>query len=282
MENIWLDIVKDALDLAIAESGEAVAGAKLRAAVAKIANAKNLDFPPPELRKFASFIGNHPQFFEIKWRPGHDILIAPQGKSELFKTKPDTSEKPASVSKRIRGDIFDALTRIFLTKKSAFYIPATDTIIWLEKSIGAPPDSAIAFPEHSTKDELDVRRQFCNSYQGGEQAKKAMAIALQTETDLKPFTDVIHSYGLVGDWHAYRFDFLCTKLRYWAAANNVAWREEWIVEDKPPAQAAARSTQTIILDNKQRLMEFCSSLGDDDIPRINVPLDIVLRLLNSK
>jgi hypothetical protein len=279
MQANWLDIVNEALQIAIGDSGEAVAGAKLRAAVAKIARARSLEFPPEELKKFSNFIRSYPNVFETRRRPGGDFLVAPFGQTHLFKAKGD---EPASVRKRFRADIFDALTKIFSTGKSSFYVPATDTIIWLDKKLGAPPDTAIAFPENSTKAELEVRRSFCEGYHENPDTKAALARSLDTETDLKPFTDAIQSNGLVEAWHAFRFNFLENKLRRWAEENGIEWHEEWIVGETPGSQALVRPAQINSVKERQQLIDFCSLLGDEDIPRINIPLDIVLRLLGSK
>lgn len=279
MQIDWIDIVKEALDLTIADLGKAVPGAKLRAAVAKIAKSRNLDFPPPELKKFADFIRLNPQVFDVKWRRGHDILIVPQGRTELFDSV--TSERD-DFAKRIREDLFDALTKVFSGKKAPFYLPTTDSVSWLDPKDGAPPALSVQLPQSSKENEFEVRRKFLMSFDGSDTSKVAIAKSLETGADLKAFTEAIHSNGLSEEWHTFRFEYLAEKLKSWAEKHNVAWRDDWIVNERPSAQTATFPAQVTVSAEKKSLVDIFSVLNEEDLSRISVPLDIVLKLISSK
>lgn len=279
MQNNWIDIVKEALELAVADSGKAVTGAKLRAGVARIAKNKNLDFPPPELKKFADFIRLHPDLFDVKWRPGHDVLIAPQGRAELFEL---ASNERIDLKKRIREDFFDALTKVFSGKKSPFYLPTTDSVSWLDPRDGAPPALSLPLPQSSKETELEVRRDFLRSFNGSDDAKAAIAKSLEKGSEFKPFTEAIHSNGLFEEWHSFRFEYLTKKLKLWAEQNGVAWQDNWIVSESQNAHTATIPVQPTISQEKKSLVDFLSSLNDEEVSRINVPLDIVLKIISLK
>lgn len=70
------------------------------------------------------------------------------------------------------------------------------------------------------------------------------------------------------------------KLRTWATAHALPFRDEWLGSDELRAAASpAAALAAVAAGNKRGLVELASLLTEDDISRITVPLDVVLRLL---
>jgi hypothetical protein len=279
MDNIWLDIVKEALKETIDRSGVAPSGAKLRMAVASIANARGLSFPPPDMGKFSSFVESFPADLIVHRRPGQDILVVPANRPELLATENTHS---TSLSARIREDMFEALTKIpTLNTGKAFYIPETDSVVWV-KPLEQAPASAIEFPETSLLNEIEVRKRFVTVTNLPQQAKDALTAPIATDGYLRSFSNAVHSYGLVKQWHQFRLGTLSQQLREWSVNKAIEWQQSWVDLAESKVIPVTVTSQPVIVDNKKLLREIAPLLTDEDLSRISIPLDVVLRLLSSR
>jgi len=186
---------------------------------------------------------------------------------------------PASTRTRLRSDIFEALTRIPKPGERALYLPESDAVLWLTASEVAPAN-AVSFPEATFEAEVDLRRRFAEQEDKGvvEGARDALRQALSSDGPLRDFTHAIRSYGLIQDWHLFRMGALSEKLREWVAAHGLTFNDEWLGSDEPKSAPAA-ALAAVAAGNKRGLVELAGVLSEDDISRISVPLDVVLRLL---
>lgn len=279
MDNIWLEIVKEALKETIDRSGAAAPGAKLRAAVASIAKARELSFPPPGMGKFSSFVEGFPADFIVLRRPGQDILVVPASRPELLAVE---NRNATSLSARIREDMFEALTRIpSPSTGKAFYIPETDSVVWVKPSEQVPA-TAIELPETSLTNEVEIRRRFATDTALPQQAKVALTAQIATEGFLRSFSNAVHSYGLVKQWHQFRLGTLSQRLREWSVNKAIVWQQSWVELSEFKVAPVAVTPQSVGIDNKKLMRELSTLLIDEDLSRISIPLDVVLRLLSSR
>jgi hypothetical protein len=285
MNNIWLDILKEALETLAARTDAPVAGAKLRAAVKKLAEDRGEQFPPEGMTKWSAFLASFPNDITVIPNRGSDVLVVPANRPDLqavaIATATATATAPAFT--RLRSDIFEALTRIPRPGERAVYLPETDAVLWQSGDEVAPPN-AVPFPPATLEAEVDVRRQFADRDASvTDAAKDALRQAFESEGPLRQFTHTIRSYGLLQTWHLFRMSALTKRLREWAQAHGLVFREEWLGLDKAQvAPGAEGPLAAAAAGNKRGLVELAGLLTEDDIARISVPLDVVLRLLTAR
>ncbi|MHB1699593.1 MAG: hypothetical protein ACYCSN_05555 [Acidobacteriaceae bacterium] len=286
MDNIWLLILKEALDGLVARMDAPVAGAKLRAAVKRLAEDRGEQFPPEGMDKWSTFLSAFPDEITVIPNPGSDVLVVPASRLDL-RAKAEAAitvhATPASKRTRLRSDIFEALTRIPAEGERPLYLPETDAVLW-SNALEATPANAVPFPTATFDGEMDLRQAFVARSEGmAQMAKDALRAALDSDGPLRQFTHAIRSYGLIQDWHLFRMAALSERLRNWATAHALAFKDDWFGSEEPrtivtPAAALAATAA----GNKRGLVELAGLLTDDDISRISVPLDIVLRLLTPR
>jgi hypothetical protein len=276
MDNPWLEILQQALASEIEKTGTAVPGAKLRAAVAKIALSRGLEFPPPGAKRFSAFIETFPKQFLLYRQPGSDVLVAPVDRPDLITGSGSHAPPPNS---RIREDLFKALTKIATSDAgSPHYLPSTNTVVWVKA--GEPfPAEAVALPESSFDHEVHVRKRFAEETDAPQTAKDALFNALSQDTPLQAFSLAIHNFGLIKHWHMFRLGVLSAQLRAWASDNAIPWGPDWVQISEPRVVLSAAPAVPVSVESRSGLAEIADRLTQDDLARIHVPLDIVLRLL---
>lgn len=284
MDNIWLDLLKSALEDLGNRLNAPVPGARLRSAVKKLAEDRGQQFPPEGISKWSAFLDSFPNDVTVIRVPGSDLLVVPANRPDL---QADAIAVAGSASPsihrkalgRIRSDIFDALTWIPKPEERVVYLPDSDAVLW----VGAgeiPPPNSVQFPGTTLEAEVDLRRQFAES--GGnvvEQARDALKQACDSEGPLRQFTQVIRSYGLIQDWHVFRMSVLSERLREWAQSHGLQFRDEWLGLETPAPITLAEGAAAV---GRRGLVELAGVLSDEDISRISVPLDVVLRLLAAR
>lgn len=280
MDNIWLDILKSALDNLAARTGEPVAGAKLRSAVKKLAEDRGIDFPPEGMTKWSSFLESFPNDVSIVRSPGSDLLVVPANRPDLQAVAVAAASATASPSAlgRIRSDIFDALTRIPKPNEWAIYIPEADAVLW-QGSDEDVPQNSVRFPVATLEEEIALRRRFSESDSSAitDGARDAILKACDSDGPLRQFSLAIRAYGLIQDWHVFRMSALSEKLRGWARTYGLPFRDEWLGLENPKITPTPDLSPAAV--NKRGLVELAGLLSEEDISRISVPLDVVLRLL---
>lgn len=284
MSNIWLDILKEALDDLAKRTDAPVAGAKLRAAVKRLAEDRGESFPPEGMTKWSAFLKSFPNDIIVVPNRGSDVLVVPASRPDLQAAAivvADTSTSAQTpIQGRLRSDIFEALTRIPKAGERAVYIPELDAVLW-EKQNDVGPPNAVAFPVATLESEIDLRRQFAETYANlTEIAKDALRQACNSDGVLRQFTYTIRSYGLIQDWHGFRMSALLQKLREWAQSHGLPFRDEWLGLENLKSAPNPDINPAVI--NKRGLVELAGLLSEDDISRISVPLDVVLRLLATR
>lgn len=286
MDNIWLLILKEALDGLVARMDGPVAGAKLRAEVKKLAADRGEQFPPEDMGKWSVFLDSFPDDITVIPNPGSDVLVVPASRLDL-RAKADAvvaaGAAPAPKRTRLRSDLFEALTRIPATGVRPVYLPETDAVLWQNVQEVAPAN-AVPFPQASFESEAGLRRDFVERSEGlAEMAKNALLAALGSEGPLRQFTHAIRSYGLMQEWHLFRMAALLERLRSWATAHALTFKDDWLGSDEPRANVApAAALASVAAGNRRGLVELASLLSEEDISRISVPLDVVLRLLTPR
>jgi hypothetical protein len=280
MDTVWKEILQLALNQLVERSNAPVVGAKLRSAVAQIAHDRCLEFPPPGIRKFSDLVDAFPSDFIVQRNPGSDILVVPTIRAELL-----AAESPHAVSSsvRIRQDIFDALTLV--PQPAAYglpyYDPSNDKVLYIKEGENCP-SNVIALPTTSLENEIHLRREFIAEAKLNGPSGSALTSSLSTSAPLRLFGSTIQEFGLAKRWHTFRVAHLAKRMREWSVQEALAWQVSWIDASEPRFVTPSSSTIRVNPVEKQQLIDLASVLTAEDISRITIPLDIVLRLLSNK
>ena len=204
------------------------------------------------------------------------MLVAPVDRPELITVSGAYTPAPNS---RIREDLFKALTKLPTPDVGKpHYIPASNTVVWVKANEPAPA-AAIALPESSLANELDVRKRFAQEVDTQQQGREALMAALEESTPLQAFSQTIHAFGLIKQWHAFRLGVLSSTLRTWAVEKAIPWQPDWVEIAEPRSVPLNAPSAPVSVESKSGLIELASQLTQEDLTRIQIPLDIVLRLL---
>jgi hypothetical protein len=280
MDEIWKTVVAEALERGIRESrGRAVSGAKLRQLVSHIALQHEVPYPPQgfESTSFSDFLRHFDSLLIVLRRPAQDILVAPANQPELLMGLSGVGNQP-----QIRPDIFNAFTRIprETDQRLPWYEPAQDRIHWLPNDEGEANPALIAIPPASKDQEISDRRTFTDSLQV-EQATIDSLRRLLDEAGssvLWSFSQVLRSARLSRKWHEFRFQLVTSRIRQWSDAQHVPWQESWLVAPSDSSSDAQVEAAVELASEKASLKELLSALDEEDLKRIHVPLDVVLKL----
>jgi len=278
MNEIWPEIIKKALDRGLEISKGAIPGAKLRQIIARIAPEYNEQYPPVghEGEKFKDFLGRFGSLLTVLPRDGQDILVAPSDKPELLSTS-ETGQA------HLREDIFEAFTRIPRESppREPWYERSTDKITWrtANETLGAL--EFVKIPPATLSQELEDRRAFALSSEIDPQIKDSLLATLQDHSALWAFSRIVRENGLAHKWHFFRFRSLIMRIRHWCERENIEWREDWLRSKSDQPNRAKSVNISGFIDEQHRFEGFLEGLSDEDIRRISVPLDIVLKLLSK-
>lgn len=278
MENVWQELINEALTELVERTGAPAPGAKLRGAIAHLARQRGLDFLPAGIRKFTELVEAFPADFILQRRPGSDVLVVPAARAELL-----AIEQPgaAPAAARIRQDIFDALTKVPVPAYGRpYYEPGNDLVLWIREG-DQPPQTAVAMPATTLEEELTLRTAFIEEAEPVDAGKDALDASLKTTRPLRDFSDAVQEFGLVRKWHVFRVARLAVRLREWSVHTGLAWQPSWVDATELRSTMAAPAAP-VSLNNKRHLLELSSLLTEEDLARISVPMDIVLRLLAKK
>jgi hypothetical protein len=276
MDEIWNEVVAEALTRGLETSDGAVPGAKLRELVARVAPKHGVSYPPPgrEDEKFADFLKQFGSSVIVLRREGQDLLVAPSDAPQLL-------DRSANVYAQIRDDIFEAFTRIpkGSSPRQPWYARDTDTIEWLTEDENPAGVRFVRIPVATLDQELSDRRAFLLSPGIEKDVQDKLLGTLTAHSALGSFSAVLRAHGLARKWHFYRFSEVVRRIKKWCESEKVPWRDEWITPVNqhskadaaaaPPASTEARRTS---------FSQFVETLTDEDLRRISVPLDIVLKL----
>jgi hypothetical protein len=279
MDDNWQEIIKKALELGIQTSRGAVPGAKLRQIIARTAPEYKERYPPEghESEKFRDFLGRFGSLLTVLPRDGQDILVVPIDKPELLNTS-DTGQT------EIREDLFEAFTHIPRESppREPWYERNTDKIRWATANEALLPMEFAKIPPATLEQELEDRRSFASSPEIDSQIRDSLLATLQDHAALWAFSRIVKERGLSHKWHFSRFRALVSRIRTWCTNEHIQWREDWLCSTTGQPSRVKSLRISDLLDGPQNpnLVErFIKNLSDEDLKRVSVPLDIVLRLL---
>jgi hypothetical protein len=277
---VWAGVLSDALALAGENLAEPILGARFRHLVAQAAISRGLVFPPesePNLR-LAELVLRHPSVVISLARAGQDMLIAPADRPDLLAEK--RGEGPLT---GIRADFFTAFTRINPNRRP-WYDPDLDAIAWLN---GEPDvEKLIPVTSPTLEDELSVRSRFVEQIEN-EQTKELLRGALATPQPLPAFTAIVRAESLQRRWHVFRTQALAERIRLWAQQFGLHWRDQWL-NSGSQIKTTVRSTGSLGRSDysntrgivpSEKVIQGLLALDAEDLARISVPLDLVLKLL---
>jgi hypothetical protein len=279
MNEVWPAIVAAALKQGVQSSKGAVPGAKLRQIIARIAPKYGEQYPPAgqEDEKFGEFLNRFSSLVMLLRRDGQDILVAPVDQPQLL----DISESGRT---QLREDIFEAFTRIPRESPPVepWYARDTDTIKWSPANESLDLERFVKIPPATLSQELEDRKAFALSSGIDSQIKDSLVATLEDHSALWAFSRTLKEHGLARKWHLYRFQALVMRIRNWCESQHVDWREDWLRSktDQPNRPKSVNMSQPI--EERRHLFgKFVEALSDDDLKRVSVPLDIVLKLLQK-
>lgn len=265
--NDWESVVSDMVGMAVEKP---IAGAKARVLLERLARDRGLSFPPPEMEgvKFYDFLDRFQNIVALRKRPHQDFLIAPANKPELLAALPTAHGR----SSRLRSDIYQALTKNGPDGKKPFYVVAHDQVLWRFAGTSAPGE--IEFPEVVAA--VVDRRGFA-------EANRARDVLVDVVESEAAFSKTVRELGLAKEWHTFRLHELISRLKQWTESNGLSWGDSWI-EGAPVIDLAAspRPVGGAALRPQDVLLGLRSALTDDELRRISVPMDVVIKLLEIK
>lgn len=270
----WPDVLLAAVGLAGKDISEPILGAHFRQLVAQAASAKGVAFPPasePGLR-LGELVRRYPSIVVSLSRPGQDMLLAPASRPELL-TQKQKQESPTG----IRSDLFVAFTRIGPSRQP-WYDPEQDTVVWLE---AAPEtDRLVPIPSPALGDEVAIRRAFAEQIDD-ERVQQLLLEALAATKPLPAFTAFVRAENLQRRWHLFRTGALIERIRKWAQQFGLPWQESWLTSSESRANSSApgKHASMIDADSQQRFLQGVLRLSAEEMARISIPLDVVLKLL---
>ena len=275
----WLPLITQALNAEVGRTSLPVSGSKLRSEVGRLASAAKIEFPPPEFPKFSTMVEQYPESMIVLRRHGKDILVVPADRPELLAAEGPRTGAPGNW---LRIDVFDAFTKIpSAASGRPIYLPSKDQFTW-GGALAEVPEEAIDVPASSLESEIATRQSFVKTV--AQDKVPFMSEALASQTPLKDFTQALHKQKLLGDWHKFRLSSLIDQVKSWAAEKGLTWSATWL--DTPESKRevlnlmpGAPATASL---PKQALAEFVSGLSAEDLKRITIPLDLVLRLLEKR
>jgi hypothetical protein len=276
MDEIWNEVVAEALKRGLETSDGAVPGAKLRELVARIAPKHGVSYPPPgrEDEKFAGFLKQFSSSVIVLRREGQDLLVAPSDAPQLL-------DRSANVYAQIRDDIFEAFTRIpkGSPPRQPWYARDTDTIEWLTEDENPDGVRFVRIPAATLDQELSDRRAFSLSPGIEKDVQDKLLGTLTAHSALGSFSAVLRTHGLARKWHFYRFSEVVRRIKKWCESEKVLWRDEWITPVNQHSTANAVAAPSASTEARRTsFSQLVETLTDEDLRRISVPLDIVLKL----
>jgi len=279
MDETWKQIVAEALAAGLKTSAGPVPGAKLRQLIFKGAKRRDLTYPPSghEQESFGDFLKHFESIALVHRREGRDLVVAPADMPQLL------ADAPESGPTRLREDIFEAFTRIprGLPPSEPWYVLSDDTVVWLLPTELSGSGELIKIPAATLELELGERKSFIQSVDLAEDVKNRMAGSLDTHSGLGSFSKLIKAHGLSQIWHRHRFRAVVRRIRAWCTAAGVPWRDEW-VSSSDASKALTPTGDNLPGTNQRQLFErLVESLTDEDLRRISVPLDIVIKLIRE-
>lgn len=281
MSDVWSQIVAEALKRGLEVSKGAIPGAKLRQLIARIAPKYSEQYPPAghEDEKFGAFLNRFNSLLLVLRRDGQDILVAPVDKPQLL----DIAESGQGQT-QLRDDIFEAFTHI--PRESSplepWYERDTDRVQWSAKNEPLDAKRFVKIPPATLNQEVEDRRSFALSSGIDTEISDSLLATLQEHSALWAFSKIVKEHGLARKWHLFRFQAVVMRIRAWCETEQIEWREDWLRSKSAQPNYAKPIGLSLPIDGQRHLFgKFVEALSDEDLRRVSVPLDIVLKLLQK-
>lgn len=278
-EEQWIALLIETLgELAIA--GKAVTGAGLNSQLLKKAGELGLE-PPLALkrRKFKSLLARLAEEGKLLLlvEAGADVLVAPASNPGLL-TNDDLKSRRSFPG--IRRDLFTAFT--WVNEKKPFYSVEKDEVRWFTDE--REGNGLVTIPPPDFEKLKRRALQFAEGLQGS--AREVALHALDHVKPLSAFSNFVSSHGLSKQWHEFRTSSIVSDISDWAKSNGLVFRSDWLTSasDGAAAKVVPSSAESNSADRPvtNALSHFLSSLSPDEVARITVPLDVVLRLIRER
>jgi hypothetical protein len=275
-EDQWREILREA----VGGTTQPILGTHFRSAVNAAAVRRGLRFPPaiePKLR-FIQLIERFHDVVSLMRRPGQDFLVVSSGRSDLL---------AQSVQDRffgIRWDLFGAFTVV--SNNNPYYDRLNDTVFWR-----TPDESGELFATHvvpitpaTLQNETALRRDFVDSLMDQPNVHSALLASLATALPLQAFSKAVRNVGVQREWHGFRTKRVEERIQNWAKDNGIVWKDTWLTKEISE-RAHRRGDEFVTLPapkpERDALNILFSVLDTDDVKRISIPLDLVLKALSS-
>jgi hypothetical protein len=279
VSDIWNTIVEEALKRGLETSEGAVPGAKLRQLVARLAVQHGVGYPPAgyEDEKFGDFLKRFDSQLVVLRREGQDFLVAPADMPELL-------NGPGDRVAQLRADIFEAFTRIPRGSPPLlpWYATNTDTIEWIAEDDEHDLGRLTRIPHVALVQELRDREEFSRSSEIQEEVRVRLLAALGAHSALGAFSAELRAHGLARKWHFHRLRAVIGRIKAWCETEHIRWRDEWLgSSDRSPQNAGLRAASMVTREWGGVFGHFFDGLSEEDLRRISIPLDLVVRLLRK-
>jgi len=279
MDQAWGAVVAEALTRGINDARGAVPGAKLRQLISAVAKEHKLSYPPSEEPqiKFADFLKKFDHLLVTLKRQAQDVLVAPKDRPELLLETASEEEQA-----QLRDDVFEAFTFIpkGTPRELPWYDKLTDRFLWIREGTEVDQNALVSLTPASRDQEINSRTAFLTLPDIAPETRDALLPTLGTHSALWAFSQGIKTRGLGKKWHKYRFQEVLRRLRQWTEAFNIPWKEDWIIDRRlakfdshPEIEAIKQQTPQL-----QNFEEVFRNLTNEDMSRIMIPLDIVLKI----
>ena len=275
----WRAALIEALDVATEHATKPVAAARLRNVLGTVAKGQDLDYPPGGMvtGRFFEFITAFQDEVIYVRHSGGDLWVAPAGSPELLTaTKPDGSQSQVG----IRRDLFESFTT-FDALRCAWYSPQSDTVLWQDITAPQLPAPWVQLPAAEIPNAIADRRAFIQTLEDP-LLREQLTEAVSKPRGLADFATLVRERGLQPVWHRYWVKLLTDRIRDWANGAGLTWNSAWITtspkgansESQPKPAAAAVDREW-----RNNLAALFQALDEEDLQRISIPLDIVVRAL---
>lgn len=266
----WSKLLRELLEEEVKQKGAPVPGARLRRLMEVGAASAGAEMPRGV--SFLTFVLDVAPDVEVIRQKGSDVLFLPESRRDLL---------PEGHDLHLRKDLFEALTTINVNA-TPWYQRERDRVVWRSKD-DVSPDGYVSFPSASFESEIELRREYATSLASADE-RVALEGALDGALPFRAFSRMVRQQRKLARWLAFRNQRLRARLEEWSRSNAVAWRDSWITQrGQSGVSAVASETTPEERDAMEaQLGSILTRLSADDMRRVHVPLDIVLRLLRER
>lgn len=271
----WREILRESID----NSSQPIIGTHFRALIGAAASKRGLQFPPvaePGLR-FIELLERYPDVVSVLRRPGQDFLVVPAGRSDLL------ARGIQGQLYGIRPDLFQAFTS--LSSNRPYYDRERDQVVWRKLGDGqAMPESWVPIEPSTEAGEFKLRRDFAETFATQSSTHSRLLEALENPHPLQAFSRVVKEARLQREWHSFRTEHLVEKIQSWAKASDIGWKDAWLT--KGPTDETWKDRPAVLAEAPAKALSdplrvLISGLDPADIQRINIPLDLVLKVITA-